>query len=116
MLKTIQERIASITLPLRIITAQEAASECAGNDGVLIDVREPGESQNQPSESAINFPRGVLEMKMAEKFPDAGKPVYLHCASGVRAKLAAEQLALMGYENVSVITCPVIDICKHFPE
>jgi rhodanese-related sulfurtransferase len=49
-------------------------------------------------------------MKMLELEKDAAKPIYLHCASGARAKLSAEQLIKMGYENVSVITCSLATI------
>ena len=70
-------------------------------------LRESAEVANQPVPSALHIPRGVLEMKALEQFKDASAPLYIHCASGVRAKLAAEQLIKMGYENVSVVTCPV---------
>ncbi len=49
-------------------------------------------------------------MKMLEQVKEAATPIYLHCASGMRAKLAAEQLINIGYENVSVITCSITDI------
>lgn len=114
MLKTVQQRVQEITPPIRMITAEEAARECENNDGCLIDVREPAENAQDAVDFAINFPRGVLEMKMVEKFTDSATPIYLHCASGVRAQLAAEQLHRMGYENVSVITCKVPEIKKHF--
>lgn len=92
---------------LRTVSAEQAASECRINSGILIDVRESAEVANQPVPSALHIPRGVLEMKALEQFKDASAPLYIHCASGVRAKLAAEQLIKMGYENVSVVTCPV---------
>lgn len=79
-----------------------------------VDVREPAESEKEPTPGSLNFPRGVLEMKMLEKFQDEATQVYLHCASGVRARLAAEQLMQMGYLNISVIDSKVIDICKYF--
>nr|WP_246223160.1 rhodanese-like domain-containing protein [Alteromonas profundi] len=95
---------------MRCVSAQEAAQEMASNKGILLDVREPSEVSEKPVEASINIPRGVLEMKMLEKTKDSSTPIYVHCASGVRAKLSGEQLMLMGYDNVSVITCPVDDI------
>lgn len=114
MLKTIQQRISDISYSLRVLQASDAAKELKQNGGVLIDVREPAEAEKEPSPGSVNFPRGVLEMKMLEKYQDEATPVYLHCASGVRARLAAEQLMQMGYINVSVVDSKVIDICKYF--
>jgi len=107
MLIDMKTRIENIDDNLRTVSAEQAASECRNNSGILIDVRESAEVANQPVPSALHIPRGVLEMKALEQFKDASAPLYIHCASGIRAKLAAEQLIKMGYENVSVVTCPV---------
>lgn len=112
MLIDIPTRISNIAYDIRCIPALQANNEMCENNGILIDVREPGEVQANPVPKATNFPRGVLEMKMLENIKDASKPIYIHCASGVRAKLSAEQLLTMGYENVTVITCSVPDINK----
>lgn len=110
MLIDMKARIENLDVDLRTISAAQAAQEMRENKGLLIDVREPAEVSANPVKSAINIPRGVLEMKMLEKVKEAHMPIYLHCASGVRAKLSAEQLIKIGYENVSVITCAVNDI------
>ncbi|WP_218312011.1 rhodanese-like domain-containing protein [Alteromonas antoniana] len=107
MLKSIQDRLNAISVPIRKISAEEAAQESKKNNGLMIDVREPAEVENSPTPGTVNIPRGVLEMQMLEKEKDASRPIYVHCASGVRAQLAAEQLSLMGYENVTVLTCDV---------
>lgn len=114
MLLTIQERLAAIQPQPRKITAAQAAAEKAQHDGFVIDVREPAEHATSPAKGAINIPRGVLEMKMLELVKDPGTPVYLHCASGARAMLSAEQLSRMGYQHVSVVTCDVPTIQKAF--
>ncbi|BFT30022.1 rhodanese-like domain-containing protein [Alteromonas sp. D210916BOD_24] len=110
MLIDVKTRVENIDCDLRCITASLAAKEMKQNHGLLVDVREPGEVEGQPVEAALNIPRGVLEMKIIEKVTDPHHPIYLHCASGMRAKLAAEQLVKMGYENVTVITCPIPQI------
>ncbi len=112
MLKSIQDRISAISVPIRKITAEEAAQESEKNQGLIIDVREPAEVEQSPTPGTINIPRGVLEMQILEKEKDASRPIYVHCASGVRAQLAAEQLSLMGYENVTVLTCEIPKIQK----
>tara|TARA_B100001063_G_scaffold213166_1_gene212597 strand:- start:237 stop:650 length:414 start_codon:yes stop_codon:yes gene_type:complete len=110
MLIDITTRLANIPFPLRCITAKEAMQEISSNHGLLLDVREPAEAASSPVKAALNIPRGVLEMKVIEKCKDAKFPIYIHCASGIRAKLAAEQLMNMGYDNVSVVTCSIGDI------
>lgn len=107
MLKTIPDLVATIKPSTRIITAEIAAQEISTNRGLLIDVREPAECAQIVAPNSINIPRGLLEMKMLDLEKDAKRPIYLHCASGVRAIFAAEQLARVGYENVTVISCPM---------
>jgi rhodanese-related sulfurtransferase len=110
MLIDLKTRIDNIDYELRTITAKQAVEEITLNKGMLVDVREPAEVASQPVKGAVNIPRGVLEMKMLEQVKEAATPIYLHCASGMRAKLAAEQLINIGYEKVSVITCSIADI------
>ncbi|MCU7555847.1 rhodanese-like domain-containing protein [Alteromonas sp. ASW11-19] len=105
MLKTIQERLAAIEPPVRQISAQEAATEMQQNNGLVIDVRESAEREQHPVDASTGIPRGVLEMKITDHCKDPARPIYLHCASGVRAQLAAEQLRALGYQNVTAITC-----------
>lgn len=107
MLIDIKTRLENIGVNLRTVTAEQAFNELENNGGTLIDVREAAEANEQPVRSALHIPRGVLEMKALEQFKDASTPLYIHCASGVRAKLAAEQLTKLGYENISVVTCSV---------
>ena len=38
--------------------------------------------------------------------------IYLHCASGGRAALAAEQLQRIGYKNVKAISCGHDEVCQ----
>ena len=97
---------------VQFITAKEAAQDISQNKGLLIDVREPAEHAATPAIGAINIPRGVLEMKMLEIEKDPKRPVYLHCASSLRAALAAEQLARIGYENINVISCKIDEVQK----
>ncbi len=114
MLKSIQERIQALPHEIRKVSAAEAAAEIDSNQGVLIDVREPSESAEKTIRSAFIIPRGVLEMKTLEKFKDPDRPLYLHCASGVRAQLGAEQLHYMGYTNVTAIVSDIKAVQQAF--
>jgi len=107
MLIDIKTRLNNIDVDIRTVTAEQATTELKQNNGTLIDVREAAEVASQPVAASLHIPRGVLEMKALEMFKDATTPLYIHCASGVRAKLAAEQLSKMGYSNISVVTCAV---------
>lgn len=51
-------------------------------------------------------------MKILEIEQDPERPIYLHCASSLRAALAAEQLSRIGYTNVSVISCKMDEVHK----
>lgn len=107
MLKTVPEIVAEARVGLRCVDAATALSEIRENDGAIIDVRELVEVNNLAAPQSVHIPRGILEMKIADVFPDENHPIYLHCASGGRATLAAQQLENMGYTQVSVVTCPI---------
>ena len=112
MLLTIQELGAQARSNVRCVEAATAYAECADGDGLIIDVREPGEVSQKPVPGSVNIPRGVVEMKIPEKCPDHTAKIALHCATGVRAVLAAEQLKRLGYTNVSAITCGFDEISR----
>jgi rhodanese-related sulfurtransferase len=77
------------------------------NHGTIIDVRELVEVNNLAAPRSLHIPRGILEMKVTEVIPDENHPIYLHCATGGRATLAAQQLVKLGYQKISVVTCPI---------
>ncbi len=105
MLLTIQDLVAKARPSVRTITAVEAARFLAANNRVLlIDVRETEEHEAGAIEGAINIPRGILEMNIMVKTEDPDRPIFVHCAIGGRAILAAKSLQDMGYADVSAIT------------
>ena len=107
MLKKLPELVAEIRSQINCLTAQEAAVKSREDNGILIDVREPAEFAEKALKGVVNIPRGLLEMKMVELYPDAELPIYIHCATGGRATFAAEQLVRLGYQQVYAITCPL---------
>lgn len=110
MLKAIPTVVNEIKENVTVITVKEALNELNNNMGIVIDVREPAEVAASAIKGAVNIPRGVLEMKIGEFCSKAEQPIYVHCASGIRAVFAAEQLQRIGYNNVKAITCPIKDI------
>ncbi|PCH96385.1 MAG: hypothetical protein COB83_05720 [Gammaproteobacteria bacterium] len=114
MLKTIPEVIAQARQSLNTINAAEAALKCKAENGLVIDVREPDEFSEKSASNTINIPRGLLEMKMLQLHPDENLAVFIHCATGVRATFAAEQLQRVGYKNVWAITSTLDDVLRVF--
>ena len=81
---------------------------------VIIDVREPKETEECKLTDSINIPRGLLEMKINDTCPDPDNPILLHCGAGGRASLSAATLQMMGYSNVHVIDAKYDDIRHTF--
>jgi sulfur-carrier protein adenylyltransferase/sulfurtransferase len=68
---------------------------------VLVDVREPDETQQGVIPGALVIPRGFLEQRIEAQVPDRDAPVVLYCAGGVRSALAAKTLGDLGYSDVT---------------
>ncbi len=107
MLKSVSDLVAEARAHLRCVDAATALAEIKDNGGTIIDVRELVEVHNLAAPRSLHIPRGILEMKLPEVVSDADHPLYIHCATGGRATLAAQQLQKLGYTQVSVVTCPV---------
>ncbi|MEH6584330.1 MAG: rhodanese-like domain-containing protein [Halioglobus sp.] len=116
MLKSLPELIAETTAHIRTVDAKTAKAERALNNGFLIDVREPAEADVKSAVGSTNIPRGILEMKITGVCTDVDTPIYLHCASSGRARLATEQLLRMGYQNVTAISCDIDKVCRAFQD
>jgi len=80
----------------------------AGNTPVLLDIREPYETDAMKLKNTINVPRGVLEQAVSEGFTESHEgligarqqEIIIVCRSGNRSLLAAETLQQMGFVNV----------------
>lgn len=95
------------------VSVQELALALQDHQTILVDVREPDEVVQGYIDRAVNYPRGVLEMRihqhpsvasqcdsMAALELLATKPIYLLCRSGARSALAADSLQNMGFSTV----------------
>lgn len=69
-----------------------------GEDGQLIDVREPDEVAGGTLPGAINIPLGELPDRVDELDPT--RTVVLLCRSGARSAMAAEFLTSRGFDDV----------------
>ena len=72
----------------------------AGEDFVLIDVREKDDSAQGMIPGAVPIPRGVLELNIDQVTTDKDKKIVCYCGGGSRSALAAYMLQRMGFRNV----------------
>ena len=104
---SVKEMIESARAQISKASPHEAHA-AAGTGGLILDVREANELQQEGTVSgSLHVPRGLLESKAD---PDSGgaasalttrrddTKVYVLCASGARAALAAHTLCQMGYD------------------
>ena len=83
------------------VTPVELRAElAAGEQPVLIDIRESEEYVRDAIPGARHLARGVLESHIEEAVPDPTTSVVLYCAGGNRSALAADNLQKMGYTKV----------------
>ena len=86
------------------ILPAEVSAAIAVGQGVLVDVRTPAEFREVHVPGAHLVSLDVLDRAAVEAVRGANPgPVYLLCASGIRATKAAEKLRGSGLENVLVV-------------
>jgi molybdopterin/thiamine biosynthesis adenylyltransferase/rhodanese-related sulfurtransferase len=82
----------------------EAAKLLQKPGAVALDVREADEFEQGALRGAVHIARGLLELQVAGRIPEASVPVVVYCASGVRSAFAAGTLAQLGYTDVVSMT------------
>ena len=82
------------------ISPQDAATKSQNGEGVIVDVREKDEWDEEHIPNATHLSRGTIELDIEEKVPDVNALIVCHCGGGGRSALAAESLQKMGYKNV----------------
>jgi rhodanese-related sulfurtransferase len=80
--------------------ADVRSRQSAGEQFVLVDVREDGEYAAGHLPGAVHIGKGVIERDIEAKVPDPATPLVLYCGGGFRSALAADALQKMGYTNV----------------
>lgn len=86
---------------VREITIRDyRAREAAGEDLVLLDVREDHEWARGHIPGAMHLGRGILERDIEHTVADKNAPLVLYCGGGYRSALACDNLQRMGYTNV----------------
>jgi rhodanese-related sulfurtransferase len=72
----------------------------AGEQIVLVDVREESEWARGHIPKAIHLGKGIIERDIEKAIPQKGAAIVLYCGGGFRSALAADNLQKMGYTNV----------------
>jgi rhodanese-related sulfurtransferase len=75
----------------------------AGEQVILLDVREESEWRAGRLPGAYHLGRGCLEREIERAVPDAAAPIVLYCEDGFRSVLSADSLRRMGYTNVATL-------------
>lgn len=89
----------------RSITPAEAKRLIdAGECGLFLDVRTPGEHRAVHAIGTKNVPLDTLDTKACKELcGGGGNTIYLICKSGQRARMAAEKFVAAGIDNVVVV-------------
>jgi len=82
------------------ISPQKAAEAAEKGGALIVDVRDPDESEAAHVPNAKRISRGTLEIEIEELAPDTSTPIICYCGGGGRSALAAESLQRMGYTDV----------------
>ena len=99
--------VAAAKATIENLTPADVAGELARTDVLLVDVREPGETDNGVIPGAVLVPRGMLEFRAdpgssyyIEGF-ELRRRVIVYCAAGSRSALAVRALQDLGYQDVA---------------
>jgi rhodanese-related sulfurtransferase len=86
------------------IAPAEVSAVITSGRGTLVDVRTPAEFREIHAQGAQLVPLDVLDRQAVETARGANAgPVYLLCASGIRAVNAAEKLKSAGLDDVQIV-------------
>ncbi len=106
-MKTVQEMLAAANAEVPRISAAEAKALAAGQQVLLLDVRDAAEVKaSGKAKGALAVSRGLLEFRADPQSPlhdanfDRAKTIVVYCASGGRSALAGKTLKDMGYKDV----------------
>ena len=82
------------------ISPTDAVAKRKSGEGVIVDVREKDEWDEEHIPAALHLSRGTIELDVEDKICDPNVVIICHCGGGGRSALAAESLQKMGYKNV----------------
>ncbi|MCB9600800.1 MAG: molybdopterin-synthase adenylyltransferase MoeB [Sandaracinus sp.] len=101
MAKTYAELLQDVKAQVRQVSLEDLhARREAGEDLIVVDVREKDEWRQGHLHGAVHLPRGFLEMQAGSKLPNRDAKIVTICAGGIRSAFAAKVLQELGYTRV----------------
>lgn len=103
----VQFIVAALKARIENLTPAQVAAELDDPFVLLVDVREPGETEYGSIPGAVRVPRGMLEFHADHGSPyhvegfEPGRRVILYCSAGSRSALAVRSLQEIGYRDVA---------------
>jgi phage shock protein E len=73
------------------------SARSAAQDTLWVDVRSPGEYQQEHLDSAINIPLQIIQSHINQIIPDTATVIGLYCRSGNRSGMALGLVQNMNY-------------------
>jgi sulfur-carrier protein adenylyltransferase/sulfurtransferase len=92
------------SLPGEINPVELKSKLDAGEDIVLLDVREPRELEIATLENTAHIPCGSLQERVNELAPFKDKTIVVYCRSGGRSHACTEFLRSVGYQHAFNLT------------
>jgi rhodanese-related sulfurtransferase len=99
--------VAALKARIENLTPAQVAAELEDPFVLLVDVREPSETEYGSIPGAVRVPRGMLEFHADHGSPyhvegfEPGRRVILYCSAGSRSALAVRSLQEIGYRDVA---------------
>ncbi|MET0587425.1 MAG: MBL fold metallo-hydrolase [Novosphingobium sp.] len=103
--KTVQQLLAEASARIPFMSMDELLNRfgARANDFVIVDVREKDAFQSGHIPAAVHLPRGQLELRVNEAFPDPGMEILTVCEFGKISTLAAATLRELGFERATAL-------------
>jgi rhodanese-related sulfurtransferase len=99
--------VAAVKAKTENLTPDGLVRELAHPDVLLVDVREPAETENGIIPGAVLVPRGMLEFRAGHGTPfhiegfEPRRRVIVYSGAGYRSALAVRSLHELGYDDVA---------------
>ncbi|MGA7269626.1 MAG: rhodanese-like domain-containing protein [Acidimicrobiia bacterium] len=103
----VMEMVSNAKAGIENLTVEDVSRELNEDHAVLVDIREPQETDQGVIAGAVLAPRGMLEFYADPTTPyymeifSPDRRIILYCAAGSRSALAARTLQELGYRNVA---------------
>lgn len=103
--KTVQQMLAEAAARVPFMSIAELADRCTGraNDFVILDVREREAYEAGHVPNARHVPRGQLELRINQAFPDPTLRIVTVCEMGKISTLAAATLRDLGFRRAAAL-------------